>query len=49
MRALLCNKCVHVFRGGGQGRVMRKILFFFCDKCWTNRQACEEFMRRIAL
>ena len=43
-RIVQCNKCWHRFRGKGASRVMRKMLFFFCPPCWSNRNACEELM-----
>jgi len=46
-RPLVCNLCVHVFRGGGASRVMRKVVFFFCDGCWRNKGACEAWMRAV--
>jgi hypothetical protein len=48
MRPILCAKCNSIFRGKGTSRVMRKLLFFFCAKCWRDRDACEELMRSIA-
>lgn len=46
-RKIECNGC-----GGhtvtGAGRVMRKILFFFCPDCWADRRACEELMDRVS-
>ena len=49
MRPIGCHRCSRVFREGGVGRVMRKLVFFFCPVCWLDRDACEEFMRRVAL
>jgi len=46
-RPIKCNWCLRTFKSGGTSRVMRKILFFFCDKCWANRSTCEEHMRRV--
>jgi hypothetical protein len=48
VRPVKCNKCFHIFRGKGMSRVMRKILFHFCAKCWRDRNACEELMRKVA-
>jgi hypothetical protein len=45
-RKILCYRCVKIFRGKGASRVMRKVLFHFCPKCWRNREACEEHMRK---
>lgn len=42
-RKITCNRCCHK-TVKGQARVMRKVLFFFCPKCWANRRACEEQM-----
>ena len=46
-RPITCNRCEHKTVKGA-ARVMRKVLFFFCPKCWHDRGACEEFMRRVA-
>jgi hypothetical protein len=48
MRPILCYQCSTVFRGKGTSRVMRKLLFHFCAKCWRDRRACELHMIRTA-
>jgi hypothetical protein len=48
MRAIRCNKCSHIFRSGGISRVMRKIAFHFCPKCWEDQRGCEQFMNAIS-
>lgn len=47
-RRILCDKCVTVFRGAGMTRVMRKVVFQFCPRCWSNRGSCEAHMVRVA-
>ena len=47
MRPILCDKCSRIFRGGGMTRVMRKIMFHFCPRCWRDREACEMYMRAV--
>lgn len=42
-RLILCNRCERKTVKGA-ARVMRKVLFFFCPKCWEDRRACEVFM-----
>ena len=42
-RKIHCNKCIHVTVKGA-ARVMRKVLFFFCPVCWSDRRSCEIFM-----
>lgn len=44
MRAVKCNHCGKKFRGLGASRVMRKMLFLFCPRCWSDRRSCEIFM-----
>ncbi len=44
-RKITCNRCCHK-TVKGQARVMRKILFFFCPKCWADRRACEIHMHK---
>jgi hypothetical protein len=50
-RKIKCNGCGHTTVTGA-GRVMRKIVFFFCPKCWKDRRGCELQMdaasRRVA-
>lgn len=46
-RKITCNGCCHK-TVKGQARVMRKILFFFCPKCWADRRACEIHMDRVS-
>ena len=36
-RKITCNHCGHKTVKGA-ARVMRKVLFFFCPKCWANRR-----------
>ena len=47
-RRILCDKCCTTFRGAGMTRVMRKIVFHFCPRCWADRGSCEAYMVRIA-
>lgn len=47
-RPITCNMCAKVFRGAGASRVLRKVLFFFCPRCWVNRMLCEAFMKQVA-
>ena len=47
-RRILCDMCSNVFQGAGQSRVMRKVVFHFCPKCWANRRACEVHMDRVS-
>jgi hypothetical protein len=44
-RKITCNRCAHK-TVKGTARVMRKVLFFFCPKCWADRHACELQMNR---
>jgi hypothetical protein len=44
-RKIVCNKCAHKTVKGA-ARVFGKLLFFFCPRCWANRLACEELMRK---
>ena len=46
-RKITCNRCAHK-TVRGQARVMRKVLFFFCLKCWADRRACEIHMDRVS-
>lgn len=39
-RKVKCNGC-EMPTVEGAARVMRKILFFFCPHCWSDRRACE--------
>ena len=48
MRAILCNKCARIFRSKGISRVMRKVVFHFCAKCWADRERCETFMDSVS-
>ncbi len=48
MRIVFCNKCTRMVRGHGTSRVLRKLVFHFCTRCWRERENCEAFMRRIA-
>jgi hypothetical protein len=42
-RKIKCNGCLHVTVKGA-ARVMRKVLFFFCPDCWSDRRKCEIMM-----
>ena len=46
-RKILCNRCLHL-TVKGTARVMRKVLFFFCPDCWTQRRECEIQMDKIS-
>lgn len=39
-RKVKCNGC-EMPTVEGAARVMRKVLFFFCRHCWSDRRACE--------
>lgn len=46
MRHVTCTRCGRP-TGYGTSRVLRKIIFHFCFKCWRlNRPNCEELMQR---
>jgi hypothetical protein len=47
VRAIFCHMHNRVFRGHGVSRVMRKIVFHFCARCWARPEECEELMRRV--
>ena len=43
-RKIVCNRCCHKTIQGA-ARVRRKVLFFFCLKCWlTDRASCDAQM-----
>jgi late competence protein required for DNA uptake (superfamily II DNA/RNA helicase) len=43
-RKIICNHCGHK-TVKGTARVRRKVLFFFCPKCWLEQRAdCDRFM-----
>lgn len=47
MRKVYCSMHCAGFRGHGTTRVMNKIVFHFCARCWRDRMACEARMRQI--
>jgi hypothetical protein len=46
-RKVICNACLQ-WTVQGASRVMRKMLFFFCPTCWSDRRACEVLMDRLS-
>ena len=48
MRLVFCSRDNRLIRGHGTTRVMRKLVFHFCARCWRNREDCEAHMRRVA-
>ena len=49
VRPIFCDRHQAIFRGLGTSRVLARLVFNFCAKCWTDdREGCEEYMRRIA-
>lgn len=49
MRTIFCDFHQHTFRGHGTSRVLGKMVFHFCQKCWDEKRGdCEEHMRKMA-
>ena len=46
-RKVICMRC-ELPTVKGAARVMRKLLFFFCPKYWSDREACEQHMQAVS-
>lgn len=48
-RRIICSNCVRPFKTQGTTRVLRHVVFHFCERCWMfKRNDCEQFAQGVA-